>query len=127
MHFATKFAAAALAMLLATAPVLAADPTGTWQSSNGESRYKVSYCGKSKQLCAKLTWLRSDARTAQNLPYLNHFVVMGAVRTDENTWNGQVTYAGQTFTGKLIMTSDNTFRLNGCKGMFCQTMNFSRV
>src|SRR5262245_51826170 len=109
MHLATKLAAAVLATLMATAPVLAvaADPTGTWQSTTGESRYKVTYCGDGKQLCAKLTWLRDDARTDENLPYLNHYVVRGATLADDNKWQGQLSYNGDTFAGSLTMTSAN--------------------
>ncbi len=127
MHLATKLAAAVLATVLTAAPAFAADPTGTWQTTTGESRYKVSYCGDGTQLCAKLTWLRSDARTAENLRYLNQMVVIGAAQSSDNKWRGQVNYAGDTFAGSLTMTSDNSLKLNGCKGMFCKTMNFSRV
>lgn len=111
---------------LATAPALAADPTGTWQSVGGESRYVVSYCGGSK-LCAKLTWLRSDARTAENLPYLNHYVVRGAVPEADGEWTGTLTYNGDTYTGVLTMTDQNSMELQGCKGLFCQSMKFTRI
>ena len=127
MHLATKLATAVLATVLTAAPAFAADPTGTWQSITGESRYKVTYCGDGTQLCAKLTWLRSDARTAENLRYLNQMVVIGAAQAADNKWRGQVNYAGDSFAGSLTMTSDNSLKLNGCKGMFCKTMNFSRV
>ena len=129
MHLATKLAAAVLATICATAPVyaLAGDPTGTWQTTTGESRYKVSYCGDGAQLCAKLVWLRDDARTQENLAYLNHYVVKGAAPAADNKWQGQVNYAGDTFAGTLTMTSTDSLKLNGCQGMFCKTMNFSRV
>lgn len=129
MHLATKLAAAVLATLLASAPAyaIAADPTGTWQTSGGESRYKVSYCGDGTQLCAQLTWLRSDARTEENLAYLNRYVVKGAQPAADNKWQGQVNYAGDTFAGSLTMTSDDSLKLSGCKGVFCKTMNFSRI
>lgn len=127
MHLTMKLAAATLATLLAIAPALAADPTGTWQTTTGESRYKVSYCGDGTQLCAKLTWLRSDARTDENLAYLNRYVVKGAAPAADNQWQGQVSYAGDTFAGNLTLTGANSLRLSGCKGMFCKTMNFQRI
>lgn len=129
MHLATKLATAVLATICATAPVyaLASDPTGTWQTTTGESRYSVSYCGDGTQLCAKLVWLRDDARTQENLAYLNHYVVKGAAPAADNKWQGQVNYAGDTFAGTLTMTSTDSLKLNGCQGMFCKTMNFSRV
>jgi uncharacterized protein (DUF2147 family) len=127
MHLAKKLVAAVMAVGLSVAPALAADPTGNWQSTTGESRYKVSYCGNGTQICAKLTWLREDARTSENLPYLNRYVVKGAVPAGTNSWEGQLAYAGDIYTGKVTMTGANAMRLKGCKGMFCQSMNFVRL
>jgi len=127
MHLAKKLAAAILAAGLAVAPALAADPTGTWQSVTGESRYKVSYCGDGTQLCAQLTWLREDARTKENLVYLNDYVVKGATPVGANSWKGRVAYEGDVYDGSVTLVSDDAMRLKGCRGMFCQSMQFSRL
>lgn len=127
MQLFSKLALAALATGLMAAPALAADPTGTWQTATGESRYTVSYCGDGTQLCAKLTWLREDARTNENLAYLNDYVVTGAVPAGENEWTGRVRYDGDTFTGSVTMVSSDALKLKGCKGMFCQTLDFVRL
>jgi len=126
MHLANLLAAAVLAVGLGATSALAADPTGNWQSTSGESRYKVSYCGDGTQLCAKLTWLRDDARTAENLAYLGRYVVKGAQSTGENQWEGQVAYAGDEFAGSVTMVSNNALKLKGCQGMFCKSMSFVR-
>lgn len=126
MHLANKLAAALLCATLAASPAFAGDPTGTWQSTTGESRYKVTYCGDGTQICAKLTWLREDAKTRENLAYLNHYVVKGAVPAGENNWQGAVAYAGDMYEGSVTMVSDNSLKLKGCKGMFCQSMSFVR-
>jgi uncharacterized protein (DUF2147 family) len=127
MHLAKRLAATFLAAGLAVAPALAADPTGTWQSTTGESRYKVTYCGDGTQLCAKLTWLREDAQTADNLAYMNRYVVKGAKQEDENSWRGNLAYEGDVFAGQMTMVSDNNLKLKGCQGMFCKSMNFVRM
>jgi uncharacterized protein (DUF2147 family) len=127
MHLAKSFAVALIAAGLAATPVLAADPTGTWQSKTGESRYSVTYCGDGTQLCAKLTWLREDARTEENLAYLNRYVVKGATPTSENSWQGNVAYEGDVYAGKVVMTDANEMSLKGCQGMFCKSMNFIRL
>ena len=127
MHLAKSLVAAILSLGLAVAPAFAADPTGTWQSTSGESRYKVSYCGDGTQLCAKLTWLREDARTKANLAYLNRYVVKGAVPTGENRWKGNVAYEGDVYAGSVTLVSANSMKLKGCKGMFCKSMNFERL
>ena len=127
MHLAKTLAAAMLTIGLAVTPAFAADPTGTWQSSGGESRYKVTYCGDGQQLCATLTWLREDARTAENMAYLNRYVVRGAVQTGNDSWAGNVAYEGNVYEGSVTMVSDNTLKLKGCQGMFCKSLSFNRM
>jgi uncharacterized protein (DUF2147 family) len=130
LHLGKTLVAGAIAALMAIAPgfaAVAADPTGVWQTTTGESRYQVSFCGNGKQLCAKLTWLRADARTEENLAYLNRYVVRGATAAAENKWQGKVNYAGDSFEGSLTMLDANSMKLSGCKGMFCKTMNFRRI
>jgi uncharacterized protein (DUF2147 family) len=126
MHPAKTLAAAFVALGLAAAPAIAADPTGTWQTTGGESRYNVSYCGDGTQLCAKLTWLRKDARTAENIAYLNKFVVKGAKAVDEDEWKGRVVYDGDTFNGQMRLAGDR-ITLKGCKGVFCKSMGLVRL
>lgn len=127
MHLVKKLAVAVVALGLVSTPALAAEPIGTWQSTTGESRYKVTYCGDGTQLCAKLTWLREDAKTEENLPYLGAYVVKGAVPAGSNKWKGKVNYNGETFAGSVTMVSANAMTLKGCKGMFCQSMKFNRL
>jgi uncharacterized protein (DUF2147 family) len=126
MHLTKPLAAAFLFIGLAATPVFAADPTGNWQSTSGESRYKVTYCGDGTQLCAKLTWLREDARTDENLAYLNRYVVKGATAAGANSWQGNLAYDGDVYEGQVILVSDDAMKLKGCKGVFCQSMNFVR-
>lgn len=118
---------AGLTLAAAVLPAHAADPTGTWQTTSGESRYKISYCGSGQQLCAKLVWLRADARTADNLAYLNRYVVKGASPRAANSWAGTLNYAGDSYSGSLTMVSADALKLKGCKGVFCKTMSFTRI
>src|SRR3569623_3798068 len=92
---------AALAIAsLSTAPVLAASatPVGTWQVTTGEARYAVVSCGGGN-LCAKLVWLRADARTADNLALLNKYVVRGAQPAGGGKWSGNVLFNGHNYDG----------------------------
>jgi uncharacterized protein (DUF2147 family) len=127
MHLVKSLAVALIAAGISTTPTFAADPTGTWQSTTGESRYRVSYCGDGTQLCAKLTWLREDARTDGNLAYLNQYVVRGAVPTGENSWQGEVNYDGDIYSGEVVMHAPDALSLKGCQGMFCKSMKFTRI
>jgi uncharacterized protein (DUF2147 family) len=133
---ARKFAASFAALALLTLPAFAGSsvspagsisPTGTWQSTTGESRYQVSLCGDGTELCAKLTWLRADARTKENLPYLNTYVVKGARATQANKWRGTVNYNGDTVSGSVTLVDADTLKLKGCKGFFCKSLQFVRV
>lgn len=123
-----KFAATLAVALVALSPAFAGDlnPVGRWQSTGGESRYEVVPCGDG-QLCARLTWLRADARTAENLQYLNEYVVSGAVPASDNRWRGTVHYEGETISGNLTMLSGDHMRVSGCKIIMCQTMEFTRI
>jgi uncharacterized protein (DUF2147 family) len=123
--FSSIFVAAALV----AAPTIAQDtsPVGIWEIDSGESRYQVETCGDGTQLCAKLVWLRDDARTAENLAYLDTYVVEGARFNGANAWQGQVNYEGDTFDGRLTMVDADTIRLNGCKGIFCKSMELERI
>lgn len=126
----TKTLAAAALTLFAAAPAVAQDltPVGTWQTTTGESRYSVSYCGDDgTQLCAKLTWLRSDAKTPENLALLNQYVVKGAKPTAANKWRGTVKYEGHTVAGSVTLVSDDRMSLSGCQLIACQKVDFVRL
>ena len=128
-----RFAALALAGLFTialSAPTIAstsATPVGTWQISTGESRYSVSTCGAASQLCAKLVWLRADAKTPENLQLLNQYVVRGARPIAPHQWSGSVQVAGETLQGSLTQVSANLLSLKGCKGVFCKSVQLVRI
>ncbi|MDP1732089.1 MAG: DUF2147 domain-containing protein [Devosia sp.] len=128
IHFAKQLSAAAIALGLSIAPALAVQsPVGTWQVASGESRFEISLCGDGTQVCAKLVWLRDDARTAENLPYLNSYVLIGAKRALENKWRGSAEYLGEVVKGTLTMVDANTMTINGCKGALCQKFELTRI
>jgi uncharacterized protein (DUF2147 family) len=109
-------------------PALAAQsPAGTWQTVTGESRFEVSLCGDGTQVCAKLVWLRDDARTPENLPYLNSYVLRDAARALENKWRGSAEYMGEVVKGTLTLVDGNTITINGCKGALCQKFELTRI
>ena len=123
----TWFGALALAALL-VGPALAGgiSPIGQWQVTTGEARYAVTSCGGTK-LCAKLVWLRGDARTDDNLALLNHYVVTGARPQGASTWQGNLTLSGHSYDGTMTMVSKNFMTLRGCSGILCQVYEFTRL
>ena len=128
-HTAIKTLMALLFSTLAALPAGASDPAspvGRWQTESGESRYEVSFCGGNR-LCARLTWLRSDARTPENLAYLNTYVVKGARQTGAHSWSGTVSYGGELMNGQMILVNADRLHVSGCKLIMCQTMEFERI
>ena len=125
MHLGKKIAVGILAIALGAAPAfaLAADPTGVWQANDGKSRYKITNCSGGA-LCARLIWLRD--KDDKNRRYLNQVIVQGT-QSAENKWTGTVKQGGDTYAGTMIMTDEDSLKVNGCQGVFCQTVSLSRV
>jgi uncharacterized protein (DUF2147 family) len=119
--------AACLLISLATPAFAVSSPAGTWQTTTGESRFEIELCGDGTEVCAKLVWLRDDARTAENISYLNSYVLLGAKRALENKWRGQAEYLGEVVTGTLTMVGADTMTINGCKGALCQKFVLNRI
>jgi len=117
------------ALLAPAASVLAAGPSpiGQWELASGESRFSISYCGSGRELCARLTWLRDDARTDANLKLLNRQVVSHAVPSAENAWEGQIKYDGESYEGTVKLISENAMRVESCSGIFCRSFELNRI
>jgi len=124
-----KILAATAVAFAMTAPALAAplSPVGVWETENGASRFKVELCGDGTQVCAKLVWLRDDARTPDNLRYLNTYVLKGAKRALENKWRGNAQYQGETVRGTLTVLDADSMTINGCKGALCERIDLRRI
>jgi uncharacterized protein (DUF2147 family) len=103
------------------------DPTGQWEVSTGESRYRITYCGDGEALCARLTWLRDDARTEENVALLNSYVVRGAQPAEGNTWVGTMEYDGETYAAKATLLNRDAMELKSCSGVFCRSFTLRRI
>lgn len=125
--------AATLALGLAAVPAIPAvsaanlSPVGSWQATDGSARFKVTFCGDNHEICAQLVHLGGSARTAENLQYLNQYVLKGAKRSVGFSWKGQAAYLGDTVAGTLTLVDASTMTINGCKGMLCQKFELKRV
>src|SRR5690349_2951635 len=95
----------AVGLLLGAIPALPAsayDPIGQWEVSTGESRYLVVHCQRDR-LCAKLIWLRDDAKASKAAQYLNKYVVTGAIEVLPDLWTGALKYDGDVYQGTLTI------------------------
>lgn len=122
-------AAALAALCLLPVPGTAADasPVGQWELTTGESRFSVRYCGGGKEICARLTWLRDDAHTDENLSLLNREVVSHAAPSDRNAWAGTIRYNGEIYKGTVRLISADQLRVESCTGPFCRSFDLRRI
>jgi uncharacterized protein (DUF2147 family) len=133
MNKLQTISAAFFAVALTVAPAIAnstvkpLSPVGSWQLVTGESKFKVTLCGDGTELCAQLTWLRDDARNADNVSLLNKYVLMNAKLALTNKWRGEAQYMGETVKGTITMVDADTMTLNGCKGALCKQFELKRI
>lgn len=118
-----------MAFVMGLSPVMAAsfDPTGYWEATSGESRYKLSLCGDGTQLCAELIWIRPDVRDDRNGAYLNTLVVDGAKRASDREWRGKVNIFGFIVDGNVQRLSDNVMQVRGCLLIICEKQRMVRI
>lgn len=128
--FGKRIGVACLALAGLITPLTAASPSpvGTWLMTTGESQFAITQCGDGGVLCAKLTWLDEESRQDEDLAgLLNTYVMEGARPQDANTWTGKVSYDGGTYDGSLELVDADTMKLQGCMGIFCKSMELTRI
>ena len=101
-------------------------PLGQWELASGESRYSVSRCG-GEALCARLVWLRDDARTEENLALLDTYVVKGARPAENGGWAGTVTFDGSEYAGTMQVQEDGRMEVRSCSGLLCRSFTLRRI
>ncbi len=115
------------AFALASALPALASPVGIWEIEMRDSRYDVQLCGDGTQLCAKLIWLGNGADNAENMPYLNTYLIDHARQSRANQWKGDLHIYGQTAGGTITQVSENQITLKGCVAFIvCKTYQMYR-
>ncbi|WP_323014834.1 hypothetical protein [Devosia sp.] len=99
--------------LAAVMPALAS-PAGKWEIEFRDSRYDVSLCGDGTQLCAKLIWLGNGADNKDNLPYLNSYIINGAVQKAPGRWDGTLNLYGHKAAGTITQVAPDQLTIRGC-------------
>lgn len=108
------------------APAMAS-PVGLWEIEFKDSRYNVTMCGDGTQLCAELIWLGNGADNAENLPYLNTYLIEGAKQTGPAKWEGTLSLYGQKAGGTITQVGPDQIAIRGCiLGILCQTFQMYR-
>lgn len=110
---------------------------GTWLVQNKDGMFNIARCGES--LCGKLIWGKtaSDPDVKNKNPELrsralNSFMMLqgyklskdGARWVDGEIYNPQ---DGNSYRSILEPGPDDTLKLKGCLGPFCQTQTWTRT
>ncbi len=128
--FTAGTAILSVATALALAPASHAQsptPVGQWELASGESRFEIFACQGGDELCATMTWLAEDLRDSETAAYLGTRVLDGAAPAGAGTWRGTVLYEGSSYSGRLTLDAPDTISLQGCQGIFCRTMELTRI
>jgi uncharacterized protein (DUF2147 family) len=115
-------AGAALAVVATTLPA-AADPSGTWLRSNGESRVRIAKCGDA--YCGTIVWLKNtdgNAKVGQRVFY--------DMKGEGNKFSGRAFNPedGKTYSGSISLNG-RSMTTSGCVlgGMICRSVSWSKV
>ena len=103
----------------------AANPSGVFRDSYGTT-FTFSLCGDGADLCGVLNDVQGRSRTEDNLAYVGE-QVMQAEKAGPNEWQGTVIFDGRQASATVTQTGPNTVEIQGCRGIFCQTLEFDRV
>jgi uncharacterized protein (DUF2147 family) len=101
------------------------NPNGTFVDEYGTT-FTFSLCGDGTALCGVLNDVQGESRTEENLAYVGQ-QVMQAERTGSNQWEGSVIFDGNPASATVTQTGPNTVEIEGCRGIFCQTLVFNRA
>ncbi len=124
------------AIILATSPVLAADPVGEWLVENGAAHIRIENCGGA--LWGVTSWEKVPGKDTENpdpakrtRPTLGIPILIDMKPAADGTrWDGQVYNAenGKTYTANITLKDPNTLRIQGCVlGFLCGGENWTRV
>jgi len=125
---------------LISSPAIAGDPTGTWQSADGDVKMKVSRCGEN--ICGNIAWLKNpnddggkpktDKNNAdpnkRSRPIMGSAVILPMKSDGADKWSGQVYNAedGKTYNGSFILAGASKAELKGCVAIICKTKVWTR-
>jgi len=128
--------AAALILAALSAPAAHAAPTmtpsGVWESPGGNTRLRLTQCGK--KICGKVAW--ASARAREDAARGGHNNLIGMQLFEEFTRTGPNSFEGRVFVpdinrrlnGRLTMEDKSTIAVRGCLtgNIGCRTQTWKR-
>lgn len=131
------WAAVLLSSATLSVPALAAPdaPLGTWMTEEGDSKVRISSCGKA--LCATIVWAKVDGRDGSNPnPALRRRSIVGIDLTTDMAPDGEGAWAGsiynpengKTYQATLKRKGERDLEVGGCimGGLLCGSETWTR-
>jgi uncharacterized protein (DUF2147 family) len=120
----TILRAATLAVTVLLASPAFADPTGTWQRDNGNSRVRFAACGSS--ICGTLVWVKDPEGPAK----VGQRIFYDMVPNGENKWSGKAFNPedGKTYSGTMTQNG-SSITTSGCAlgGLVCRSASWRKL
>lgn len=123
-----------------TAPALAADPTGLWQTPVHGGQVEISKCGTN--LCGRIV-ASNNLNADPDLKDVNNsnaslrsrrikgLAILTGFTGGPEQWTGGTVYNtedGKTYSGSITLVGDNTLKLTGCVvAPLCKTQTWTRL
>lgn len=137
MH--SRIAATVISLAIAgsalASPVLAAEPTGSWQVEGGFAHIKIDTCGD--RLWGIVAWEKkpnidknNPDETKRGRPTLGIPILLGMAQSKPNRWDGEIYNSedGRTYTAYISLASNDVLRVEGCVlGFLCGSQSWTRV
>jgi len=137
-----KISLAAIALVCLGGPALAADATGDWLVAKKTAVIRIEPCAAAQRadpaLCGRIAWTKGPPGTDTNNPdpakrnrsILGLPTLLDMKPTAANRWEGNIYNAedGKTYSGRIMLTSENVLRIEGCVlGFLCGGENWTRA
>lgn len=128
-------AAVLLAGLGAPALALPGAPYGIWLTAEGDSRIRISPCGKA--LCATIVWTKQAGTDGQNpntalrkRPLVGVELSKDMIADGQGGWSGSIYNPenGKTYAGSMKVRGEGKLEVGGCVlGVLCGSETWSRM
>lgn len=136
----SRLLAGAVGVAFLSAPALAADPTGLWQTPTRGGQVEIVKCGAG--LCGRIISSEGlaanpalkdekNADPAQRGRALKNLTFLTGFSGGPKEWSGGTIYNaedGKTYSGTITLENDNTLKLRGCVVVpLCKTQTWTRL
>ena len=124
----------AAVLALTGGPALAADPAGNWRVADGTAVVRIAPCAEA--YCGTIAWTSQPGTDEHNpdpskrdRPIVGTQILLAMKPASGNRWDGEIYNPenGKTYSGRIILTSPDVLRIEGCLLFFCGGENWTRA